>query len=177
MLALAVPDAWAADEVQTIRPGVALPPAAAAAAAVPAIPAGEGEGAADEEAPPEKPDKSIAAKAKQAADESDKPKTFNAVRLQGLNKVTARISTVDAPLGVVTRFENLEIIPLRCWQAPPEEQPENAALLEIRELKPGEGPQAIFKGWMFASSPGLSSLEHAVYDITVLECENVDNTK
>ena len=99
--------------------------------------------------------------------------TFNAVKLQGLDKVTARISTIDAPLGVVTRFENLEIIARKCWRSPPEAQPENAALLEVRELKPGEAPQDIFKGWMFSSSPALSSLEHPVYDLTVIECENI----
>jgi hypothetical protein len=102
-------------------------------------------------------------------------KPFNAVKLRGLNKVTARISTLDAPLGAIARFGNLEIIARKCWQAPPEEQPENAALLQIRELRPGEGPQDIFNGWMFASSPALSALEHPVYDITVLSCEVVEN--
>lgn len=98
-------------------------------------------------------------------------KPFNAVKLRGLNKVTARTSTFDAPLGAVSRFGNVEIIPRKCWQAPPENQPENAAMLQIRELKPGEGPRTIFSGWMFASSPALSALENAVYDITVLSCE------
>src|SRR5579883_1043868 len=140
-MALALPDAWAADEVQTIHPSDSALPSATVI--TPSIPAGEGESATDEEAPPEKADKSASPKAAGKAAAPEQPKTFNAVRLQGLNKVTARISTVDAPLGVVTRFENLEIIPSRCWQAPPEEQPENAALLEIRELKLGEEPQAI----------------------------------
>ncbi len=96
----------------------------------------------------------------------------NGIALQGLNKVTARIQTLDGPIGTVLRFGNLEIIPRRCWKSSPESQPENAALLEIWELKPGEGPQQIFMGWMFSSSPGLSSLQHPVYDISVLACEN-----
>lgn len=99
------------------------------------------------------------------------PLPFNTVALQGVNKVTARISTIDAPIGEVVRFGNLEIIARACWQSPPENQPENATLLEIWELKPGEGPIRIFLGWMFSSSPALSSLEHAVYDVTVLSCE------
>lgn len=95
----------------------------------------------------------------------------NVIKLRGLNKVTARISVIEEPLGTVMRFGNLEIIAHRCWRAKPEEQPENAALLEIRELKPGEGPQTVFSGWMFSSSPALSSLEHPVYDVTLLTCE------
>ncbi len=31
-------------------------------------------------------------------------------------------------------------------------------------------PDRLFSGWMFASSPALSSLEHPVYDIWVLDC-------
>jgi hypothetical protein len=30
----------------------------------------------------------------------------------------------------------------------------------------------LFSGWMFASTPGLSALEHPVYDIWVLDCIN-----
>lgn len=44
-----------------------------------------------------------------------------------------------------------------------------------------EGPQAeginIFRGWMFASTPALNPLEHAVYDVWVIDCNTriVDN--
>ena len=98
-------------------------------------------------------------------------KEYDAILLQGLNKVTGHISRLEALVGTVMRFGNLEIIARRCWKSSPEEQPENAALLEISELKPGEPPKRIFLGWMFSSSPGLSGLEHAVYDVTVLNCE------
>lgn len=112
-------------------------------------------------------------------DKSYKPlpkSTFaNHISLQMLNKVTARIQKVDGPIGAVMRFGNLEILPRRCWKSSPEEKPENAALIEVWELKPGEGPERIFLGWMFSSSPGLSSLENPVYDITVLACENVES--
>ena len=105
-----------------------------------------------------------------AAEEPEKTPEYNNVVLQGLNKVTGHISKFDGELNTILRFGNLEIIPRRCWKAPPEERPENAALLEISELKQGEQPVRIFMGWMFSSSPGLSGVEHAVYDITILEC-------
>lgn len=102
---------------------------------------------------------------------AEKSPEYNTIVLQGLNKVTGTISKFDGPLGTVLRFGTLEIIARRCWKAPPEERPENAALLDISELKSEEGSVPIFLGWMFSSSPGLSGLEHAVYDITVLSCE------
>lgn len=91
--------------------------------------------------------------------------------LQGLNKVTARISKLEAPVGASIRFGNLEIIVKRCWKALPTEEPENAAFMEIWERKPDEEDSRIFHGWMFSSSPSLSDLEHPVYDVTVLSCD------
>ena len=90
--------------------------------------------------------------------------------LQGLNKVTARVSTIEAAVEETVRFGTLEIAVRWCHKAPPEEPPESAAFLEIRDDKPGEPPVALFSGWMFASSPALSALEHPVYDIWVLDC-------
>ena len=96
--------------------------------------------------------------------------------LQGLDKVTARILTFEAPLREVVRFGTLEIIPWACDKRPPEEPPESAAFLEIWEVKPGEPPADLFLGWMFASSPALSALEHPVYDIWVVDCRNAENS-
>lgn len=91
--------------------------------------------------------------------------------LQGLDKITARISTIKAPVGRPVRFGTLEITVRACDKRPPEEPPESAAYMEIRELRPGEPPARVFAGWMFASSPALSALEHPVYDVSVKDCE------
>lgn len=96
--------------------------------------------------------------------------------LQGLDKVTARISPIRAPIGEVVRFGTLAITVHRCLKRPPEEPPESAALLEVREVRPGETPVALFKGWMFASSPALNALEHPVYDVWVKDCLNVKSS-
>jgi hypothetical protein len=58
-----------------------------------------------------------------------------------------------------------------CDKRPPEETPESAAFLQVVEQKPGEQPVTRFSGWMFASSPALSAMEHPVYDLWVLDCE------
>ena len=91
--------------------------------------------------------------------------------LQGLDKVTARVSTIEAPVGHPVRFGTLEIVARTCDKRPPEETPESAAFLDIWEMRPGEPAVSLFRGWMFASSPALSAMEHPVYDVWVLDCK------
>jgi hypothetical protein len=90
--------------------------------------------------------------------------------LQGLDKVTARISTIRAPVDVPVRFGTLLIQARTCHKTPPEEPPETAVFLEIYDTPSGGPPDIVFTGWMFASSPALSALEHPVYDIWALDC-------
>ena len=96
--------------------------------------------------------------------------------LQGLDKVTARISTLEAGVGQTVRFGSLEVTVRACRKHPPEEPPESAAFLEIREKKADEETRLLFSGWMFASSPALSALEHPVYDLWVVDCKNAKSS-
>jgi hypothetical protein len=99
----------------------------------------------------------------------------DSVILQGINKITARVSSLTIHINQKVNFGNLEIELLKCWRAPPEEEPESKSLLKVWEQIPGEDKRQIFFGWMFTSSPALSALEHPVYDVTVTEC--VHSTK
>ena len=92
--------------------------------------------------------------------------------MQALDKITARISTLSAPVGVARQFGTLEVTVQRCAFHPPEETPENAAFVVINDLgyDPSVAPAEVFSGWMFSSSPAISALEHPVYDITLLAC-------
>ena len=63
-----------------------------------------------------------------------------------------------------------------CQKRPPEEPPESAAFLEIREAKPDQKPILLFSGWMFASSPAVSALDNPVYDVWVLDCKTEGGT-
>ena len=94
------------------------------------------------------------------------------VILQGLDKITARVTTIEAPVGKPVTFGSLSITARHCDKNPPEEAPEAAAFLEIVDAKPGEAPVKLFSGWMFASSPAVSALEHPVYDVWVIDCKN-----
>ncbi len=92
------------------------------------------------------------------------------VILQGLDKVTARVTRIEVPVGYRVRFHRLMITVRACRQTPPTEAPESTAFLEIADISDQTAPVAYFSGWMFASSPALSPLEHPVYDVTVLGC-------
>jgi hypothetical protein len=94
------------------------------------------------------------------------------VVMQGLDKITARISTFRAPVGRIVRFGTLEITARDCRKRPPEEAPEVAAFIEIVDRKPGEPALELLTGWMFASSPALNALEHPVYDVWVIDCSS-----
>ena len=93
-------------------------------------------------------------------------------QLQALDKITARISTLSAPIGAIIRFGTLEITVRKCAFRPPEAPPENVAFIEMSDRGYDEGGAGsqVFSGWMFSSSPAVSALEHPVYDVTLLNC-------
>lgn len=90
--------------------------------------------------------------------------------LRTLDKVTARVATIEVPVGSSTELGALAVTVRACDKRPPEETPESAAFLDIVETKEGEPAKTIFSGWMFSSSPSLSALEHPIYDIWVVDC-------
>jgi hypothetical protein len=95
--------------------------------------------------------------------------------LQGLDKTTARVSRFEAPVDQPVHFGTLVITVRACIKRPPEEEPESSAFLVIDEVRPGDAngviTQRVFSGWMFASSPAVSALEDAIYDVNVLDCK------
>jgi len=99
-------------------------------------------------------------------------------KMQTLDKITARIASVEVRVGQPVRLGTLEIWLDDCRYRPPEEPPEHAAFLRIYDKGYAAQAQAeqIFSGWMFASSPAISAMEHAVYDVTVIACSSTAST-
>lgn len=101
------------------------------------------------------------------------------VVLRTVDKLSARTHTFDIPVDKTVKFGNSLFIKVRaCRKSSPLDLPESAAFLQIWERKPSE-PKShwLFSGWMFASSPSLSRLDHAVYDVWVIECKNATTSK
>ena len=98
----------------------------------------------------------------------DQPRSL--ARLRGLDKVTTRTTTFDVPIGGTGAFGTLAVTVEACFVAPPTAPPESAAFLVVTDDPPAGARATVFSGWMFASSPAVSALDHAVYDVWVIEC-------
>ena len=99
------------------------------------------------------------------------------VKLQSLDKGTARTMTFDAKVGSTLRFGPLYIRVQSCQKSSPIDEPESAAFLQIWEVDTEDNADWVFSGWMFASSPGLSPMDHPIYDVWVLDCLDYDKPK
>lgn len=98
------------------------------------------------------------------------PPTYPVAVLQGLDKVTARISTFEAAVDRPVDFGGLEVVVRACHKTPPTEAPEAIAFLEIAEIQSDRPRKPVYSGWMYASSPAVAALEHPVYDVWVKDC-------
>ncbi len=108
-----------------------------------------------------------AAAAPARADMTDMP----VVKLQSLDKISARTMIFEARVGSTVKFGSLFIKTQACRKSSPLDEPESAAFLQIWEVTPrNPDPHWVFSGWMFASSPALSSMDHPIYDVWVLDC-------
>lgn len=103
---------------------------------------------------------------------------YKFVKLQALDKSTARTETFVAEVGSTIQYGPLFIKIQSCRKAQPIDKPESVSFLQIWEVPHGaEKSTWIFSGWMFASSPALSAMDHPVYDVWVLDCQNDKNEK
>lgn len=109
-------------------------------------------------------------------DKIDPSRFYNVAVIQGLNKTTAKTSILEMRIGDKIKFGQITMVAHKCWQASLDQKPESKILLEVFENKRDENGNAIetriFYGWMFASSPSISGLEHPIYDLTALNCKN-----
>jgi len=101
------------------------------------------------------------------------PGQYNAVVVRLLDKITTDLETRTIPIGSATRFGTLTLEVDACLENPTSKRPESTAFLKIADDLGGTDPVERFSGWMFASSPALNALDHAIYDVWVIDCLNV----
>ena len=99
------------------------------------------------------------------------PVSGHTVVLQVLEKVSARISTLEIPVGTKILYGSLVIEILDCKKRPPEEIPEDFVLMLIKEEVSPKELKRVFQGWMLSSSPTLAPLENPTYDVWVIDCK------
>lgn len=107
-------------------------------------------------------------------------------RIRVLNKQVGKAQILEIPVGQTISEDNLNISVKACYFTPDYEAKEDSVFLEISAtesedkvfddskssfVRSGEFINKLFTGWMFSSSPSLSSVEHPTYDVWLLSCE------
>jgi len=97
--------------------------------------------------------------------------------LQALDKVTAETLRFQAAVGQPVRWKGLIFTVRACERSAPDEPIEDAIVYLTIDAqprpqpgRPTPPPRQAFKGWMFASSPGLNPVQHATYDAWAISC-------
>lgn len=101
---------------------------------------------------------------------SQKTVQENEIHLRALDSLNGTTTDLTLRVGEPARFGYLEIIADTCRV--PEDNPKSDAyaFLRIRDTRENS---TRFSGWMFASSPALSALDHPRYDVWVVSCNSL----
>ena len=103
----------------------------------------------------------------------DNSSNFSHVVLIGLDKITAKSSHLVVNLNEVKKFGPLEIKILKCGKVQVDNKLDEVAYMQVKDLTKNENEKVfIFNGWTFASDPGLTPFDHAIYDLQLLNCFN-----
>ncbi|MEM6373726.1 MAG: DUF2155 domain-containing protein [Pseudomonadota bacterium] len=97
----------------------------------------------------------------------EETETATGVVLRGLDKISGSVVDITLPAGRTVQFNRLNITLTECRYPAGNPSGNAYAGLQITEIG-REG--VVFSGWMIASAPALSALEHARYDVWVLRC-------
>ena len=96
------------------------------------------------------------------------------INLKALDKITAKTSAFKLAVGEKKFFGSLEIKALKCQLSENMELTDTVAYLQVKDLSTKDNNQVfLFNGWTFASSPTLQSIDHPVYDLWIVGCENI----
>src|SRR5690606_14859995 len=93
----------------------------------------------------------------------------------GLDKITGRITNFDVYVDETVQFGALQITPRACYTRPPTETQRTSVFVEVDQVSLRGTVGRVFTGWMFADSPALNAIDHAVYDIWLIDCKQTSN--
>ena len=95
-------------------------------------------------------------------------------KLIGLDKITAKTSEIIINLGEIKKFGPLEIKVLKCGKVISENKDDSVAYLQVKDVSENENEKVfIFNGWTFSSDPTIAPFDHAIYDLQLVNCNNV----
>ena len=92
----------------------------------------------------------------------------------GLDKITAKTSEITINLGETKTFGPLEIKVLKCGKVNSENMNNSVAYLQVKDLSVSQNEKVfIFNGWTFSSDSTITPFDHAIYDLQLVNCNNV----
>lgn len=89
----------------------------------------------------------------------------------GIDKITGRITSFDVYIDETVQFGALQVTPKVCYSRDESEAQKVDAFVEVDEITLDRKIRRIFSGWMFADSPALNAVEHAIYDVWLTGCK------
>ncbi|WP_254655489.1 DUF2155 domain-containing protein [Roseobacter sp. MED193] len=95
--------------------------------------------------------------------------TGDSAVLRGLDKVNGHHTDIEVQIGGSAEIYGLIVTLTECRYPAANPTGDAYAYLTIRDPLNGE---VFFDGWMIASSPALSALDHARYDVWVIRCKS-----
>tara|TARA_B100000579_G_scaffold432932_1_gene450734 strand:+ start:2414 stop:2929 length:516 start_codon:yes stop_codon:yes gene_type:complete len=96
------------------------------------------------------------------------------VNILGLDKITAKTTPMKIKLGETKKFGLLQIKAIQCGKVDSLNEPGEAAYIQVKDISDSSDEKIfVFNGWTFSSSTSLRPLDHPVYDIWLVSCENV----
>ena len=96
------------------------------------------------------------------------------INIKALDKITAKTSAIRLAIGEKKFFGPLEIKALKCQISENNDFTDTVAYLQVKDLSAKDNNQVfLFNGWTFASSPTLQSIDHPIYDLWIISCENI----
>lgn len=98
--------------------------------------------------------------------------TNSVAEFAGIDKITGRIITFDVYVDETVQFGALQVTPRVCYSRRDGEEPQTDFFVEVDEITLDRKIRRIFTGWMFAESPGLNAVEHAIYDVWLKNCKS-----
>ena len=88
-----------------------------------------------------------------------------------LDKISNKLYEKKISINNSESIGTLVIEVYSCFSEPPDEVPEDYVLIDVKDTFHDEN-KSIYKGWMISSSPDVTPLEHPIYDLWLLDCNN-----
>ena len=96
------------------------------------------------------------------------------INLKVLDKITAKTTAIRLSVGEKKLFGPLRIKALKCQLSESNDFIDTVAYLQVKDLSTKDNNQVfLFNGWTFASSPTLQSIDHPIFDLWIIGCENI----